>query len=149
MQSTTEVLREALERARKKQTPRIAGIKRCSANAKTRLFREKKKELRLYYEQECANAGVSMVKQGGAVPEGEPAGRDRYKITMQARSVAQTKIRKEFYERYLEIYSEELILAGIEPNKERWSSVSRVEKLEAEVARLETLLATCKCKGRG
>ena len=78
----------------------MAEMKRCAGRAKTKLFQLKHETLRKYYLEECAKSGVFPVKaiKGIAprIPLGEPTGKERYKITMRAYGVAQTKIRKEY-----------------------------------------------------
>ncbi len=141
MSSVTETLREALESKKKKNTPHLIELKKCAGRAKTRLFQVKHAKLRFYYAEECAKSGVTIVKRGSnAAPKGEPAGKDRYKITMRAYGNAQNKIRQEFYDLYLEFYNEELSKAGIYAKPYR-SSIDLIKKLQAEVSRLETLLA--------
>ena len=132
-------------------SPQMLEMKKCAGRAKTRLFRVKKKELTTYYLQECAKFGVIPLERNGKratmahIPAGEPIGKERYKITMGARSVAQTKIRKEFYDLYLEFYDEELTKSGLARNKSRWGSLKKIDALEAEVVRLQKILSKCRC----
>jgi hypothetical protein len=126
-------------------------MKKCAGRAKTQLFRLKKKELTTYYLQECAKSGVYPLERKGkgativTIPAGEPIGKERYKITMKARGIAQNKIRKEFYDLYLEFYDAELSKSGLERNKTRWGSLRTIESLKAEVVRLEKILSQCRC----
>jgi hypothetical protein len=149
MESVTETLREALESMKKKDSPQLKEMKRCAGRAKTRLFQAKRTELRIYYAKECAKAGVSIGTPGSVIPKGQPVGKERYKITSKAYGNAQNKIRQEFYDLYLVFYNEELENSGIKDTKPYWSSTDLIKKLQGEVFRLETLLATCKCEGKG
>jgi hypothetical protein len=132
-------------------SPQMLEMKKCAGRAKTQLFRLKKKELTTYYLQECAKSGVFPLERNGKratmahIPAGEPIGKERYKITMKARSIAQNKIRKEFYDLYLEFYDAELSKSGLERNKTRWGSLRTIESLKAEVVRLEKILSQCRC----
>ena len=132
-------------------SPQMLEMKKCAGRAKTQLFRLKKKELTTYYLQECAKSGVYPLERKGkgativTIPAGEPIGKERYKITMKARSIAQNKIRKEFYDLYLEFYDAELSKSGLERNKTRWGSLRTIESLKAEVVRLEKILSQCRC----
>jgi hypothetical protein len=149
MESAVETLREFLESKTKKESPKLTEIKKCAGRAKTKLFQAKRTELRVYYAEECAKSGVFIGRTGDAIPEGQPKGKDRSKITERAMNDAKNKIRREFYDLYLEYYSDELDKAGIERTKRTKHSHSiteRIEKLQAEVSRLETLLAKCNCK---
>jgi hypothetical protein len=136
---------------KQKISPQLAEMKRCAGRAKTKLFQVKKAELKTYYLQECAKSGVFPLERKGKgatkirIPAGEPTGKERYKITMQAYGVAQTKVRKEFYDLYLEFYAEELDKSGLQKDKSRWAILTKVENLEAEVSRLKELLSKCSC----
>lgn len=146
MESVTETLREFLESKQKKDSPKTKEIRKCAGRAKTRLFHTKRTELKLYYSEECAKFGVIV---GKASAEGQPKGKDREKITKKAQGDARNRIRQEFYNLYLEYYSDELDKAGLERTKRTkhsHSTTERIEKLQAEVFRLETLLAKCNCK---
>jgi hypothetical protein len=147
MESVTEALREALEKSKKKDSPRLAGIKKCSSTAKARLYKVKRIELRSYYAEECAKSGVFIGKSGFRPPAGQPKGKDRTRIAANAYAVAQSRTRKTFYDLYLEFYHEELEKAGIEQDTGRWERTQLINKLQADVERLENLLATCKCRG--
>ena len=147
----TKVVREKRDMLTKDLSPQMIEMKKCAGRAKTQLFRIKKKELTIYYLQECAKAGVFPLERNGKratmarVPVGEPTGKERYKITMKSRSIAQNKIRKEFYDLYLEFYDAELSKSGLERNKTRWGSLRTIESLKAEVVRLEKILSQCRC----
>ena len=134
---------------KQKMSPQLAEMKRCAGRAKTKLFQVKKAEVTKYYLEECAKSGVYLVPivKGIAprIPAGQPIGDERYKITVTARSIAQTKVRKEFYDLYLEFYAEELDKSGLQKNKSRWAILKKVENLEAEVSRLKELLSKCNC----
>jgi hypothetical protein len=133
-------------------SPQMIEMKKCAGRAKTQLFQLKKKELTTYYLQECAKLGVIPLERNGKratmahIPTGEPTGKERYKITMKSRSIAQNKIRKEFYDLYLEFYDAELTKSGLERNKARWGSLRTIDSLKAEVSRLENLLSECTCQ---
>jgi hypothetical protein len=131
-------------------SPQMIELKKCAGRAMNQLSKIKKKELTEYYLQECAKSGVFPVKAvkgiKPAIPEGEPTGKERYKITMRSRSLAQTRIRKQFYDLYLEIYDVELSKSGLARNKERWGSLKTIENLEAEVKRLQRLVSDCTCR---
>jgi hypothetical protein len=143
----TETLLEALEnKSKSKLSPQLIELKKCAGRAKTKLFQVKKAELTSYYLEECGKFGVVISKPGTAVIEGQPKGQERYKITMRARCNAQNKIRKEFYDLYLEFYNEELTKSGLKKDKTRWSSTDQIERLQAEVVRLEGLLSECRCR---
>lgn len=149
MESAVKTLQQFLDSKTKKESPKLKEIKKCAGRAKTRLFHAKRTELKVYYTNECAKYGVVIGKVGGAIPEGQPKGKDREKITRKAQDEARNKIRQEFYDLYLEYYSEELDKAGLERTKRTKHSHSiteRMEKLQEEVTRLETLLAKCNCK---
>ena len=124
-------------------------MKKCAGRAKTRLFRVKKKELTTYYLQECAKFGVYPVEAIKGVtpkiPAGQPVGEERYKITMKARSLAQSKIRKEFYDLYLDFYDTELTISGLARNKSRWESLKKIDALELEIKRLKKIISQCRC----
>ena len=148
----TKVVREKRDMLTKDLSPQMIEMKKCAGRAKTQLFRIKKKELTIYYLQECAKSGVFPLERNGKratmarVPAGEPIGKERYKITMKSRSIAQNKIRKEFYDLYLEFYDAELSKSGLERNKARWGSLRTIDELKAEVSRLENLLSECNCQ---
>ena len=148
----TRVVREKRDMLTKDLSPQMIEMKKCAGRAKTQLFRVKKKELTIYYLQECAKSGVFPLARTGKgatqerIPAGEPTGKERYKITMKCRSIAQNKIRKEFYNLYLEFYDAELSKSGLERNKARWGSLRTIDELKVEVSRLENLLSECTCQ---
>ncbi len=132
-------------------SPQMIEMKKCAGRAKTKLFQVKKKELTTYYLQECAKSGVFPLARAGKgatkakVPAGEPTGKERYKITMKSYGIAQNKIRKEFYDLYLEFYDDELSKSGLARNKSRWGSLKKIDALEAEIKDLRKLLTQCRC----
>ncbi len=144
-------MREKRDMLTKDLSPQMIEMKKCAGRAKTKLFQIKKKELTTYYLQECAKFGVFPLERNGKratmarIPAGEPTGKERYKVTMKARSIAQTKIRKEFYDLYLEFYDDELSKSGLARNKSRWGSLKKIDALQAEVIRLEKILSQCRC----
>ncbi len=144
-------MREKRDMLTKELSPQMIEMKKCAGRAKTKLFQVKKKELTTYYLQECAKSGVFPLERKGkgativTIPAGEPIGKERYKVTMTARSIAQTKIRKEFYDLYLEYYDAELTKSGLERNKSRWGSLKKIDALEAEIKELRKLLTQCRC----
>lgn len=136
---------ECYEKA--KDTERLNEMKRCAGKAKTRLFQLKKELISAYYKEECAKYGVIILGVGGnrfsKIPTGEPTGGERKLITMKARSVAQTRVRKEFYDLYEKFYDEELEKVGLQRDTERWvgsRNAEKIKKLEAEIVRLKALL---------
>lgn len=124
-----------------KKTPRMIAINECAGRAKTRLYQDRREELREYYLAECARLGV-FIKSIGDTGIG---GRERVLITGRARAHAQNSIRRDFYDTYLELYDGELAKAGIKKDRVRWTGKAKMESLGVEVKRLEALLEKCSC----
>jgi hypothetical protein len=129
-----------------KYTPKLLTIRKCAGIAKTRLFQLKKEVINAYYKEECAKYGVIIKGVGGnrfsKKPTGEPTGGERKLITMRAKSTAQNRVRKEYYDLYQEFYSDELNKAGIKPRTYGVgiNNANKIKSLEAEIIRLQALL---------
>jgi hypothetical protein len=124
---------------------RLMDIKKCAGYAKTRLHQEKRQILRIYTLEEYAKVGISEPLRDNKIIEGEPTGKERQILMQKARSIAQNKLRKEFYDIYQKFYEEELGKLGIEEHLPALTRVTKIQKLEEEIKRLKGLLEKCTC----